>query len=66
VVSKSQRRERAETQQPGLVFNNFKPWLESGIFKCIFWFKDSFFGGRGLGLSERMNRDLLNGLIPDF
>ncbi len=23
--------------QPGLEFNNFKPWLESGIFKYISW-----------------------------
>ncbi len=28
---------RAETLQPGLEFDNFKPRLKSGIFKCIFW-----------------------------
>jgi hypothetical protein len=28
---------RAETLEPGLEVDNFKPRLESGIFKCISW-----------------------------
>jgi hypothetical protein len=44
VVSISQR-SGDETLQPGLVFDNFKPWLKSGIFKCISWLNGSFFGG---------------------
>jgi hypothetical protein len=36
---------RAETIQPGLEFDNFKPWLNSGIFKCISWLNVSFLGG---------------------
>ncbi len=28
---------RAEILQPDLEFDNFKPWLESSIFKCISW-----------------------------
>jgi hypothetical protein len=35
---------RAETLQRGLEFDNFKPGLESGIFKCISWLNGSFFG----------------------
>ncbi len=35
---------RAETLQPGLEFDNFKPRLESGIFKCIYWLNGSFLG----------------------
>ncbi len=35
---------RAETLQPGLEFDNLKPRLKSGIFKCIFWLNGSFFG----------------------
>jgi hypothetical protein len=34
---------RAETLQPGLEFNNFKPRLEGGIFKCISWLNGSLF-----------------------
>jgi hypothetical protein len=41
---------RAETLQPGLEFDNFKPQLKSGIFKCISWLKCSFiFGGDDQG-----------------
>ncbi len=36
---------RAETLQPGLEFDNFKPRLKSGIFKCISWLNGLFFGG---------------------
>ncbi len=35
---------RAETPQPGLEFDNFKPRLKSCIFKCISWLNCSFFG----------------------
>jgi hypothetical protein len=35
---------RAETLQPGLEFDNFKPRLKSGIFKCISWLQGSIFG----------------------
>ncbi len=41
---------RAETLQPGLGFDNFKPLLKSGIFKCISWLNGSFFGGDDLGI----------------
>jgi hypothetical protein len=34
---------KAETLQPGLEFNNVKPQLKSGIFKCISWLSGSFF-----------------------
>jgi hypothetical protein len=44
VVSISQTR-RAETLQPGLEFDNFKPPLESSIFECISWLNGSFFWG---------------------
>ncbi len=36
---------RAETLEPGLEFNNLKPWLKCGIFNCISWLNGSFFGG---------------------
>jgi hypothetical protein len=35
---------RAETLQPGLEFDNFKPRLTSSIFKSISWRKGSFLG----------------------
>ncbi len=35
------KRWRAETPQPGLEFENYKPWLESSIFKCISWLKNN-------------------------
>jgi hypothetical protein len=35
---------RAETPQPGLEFDNFKPRLRSGIFKCISWLNSLFLG----------------------
>jgi hypothetical protein len=43
----SRRSEEAETLQPGLEFDKFKPLLTSGIFKCTScWLNGSFFGGR--------------------
>jgi hypothetical protein len=36
---------RVETLQPGLEFDNFKPLLKSGIFKCISWLNGSCFEG---------------------
>ncbi len=40
---------RAETLQPGLEFDSFKPRLKSSIFKCISWLNGSFFGGDNRG-----------------
>ncbi len=40
---------RAETVQPGLEFDNIKPGLESGIFKCISWQNGLLFGGDDRG-----------------
>jgi hypothetical protein len=57
VVSDSQRR-RAETLQPGLEFDNFKPWLKSGIFKYISWLHGSFFG--------RDDQDFLNDGVKTY
>jgi hypothetical protein len=37
------KKQRAETLQRGLEFDNFKPRLESGIFKCMSWLNGSFF-----------------------
>ncbi len=51
---------RAETLLPGLEFGNFKPWRESGIFKCVSWM-NGFFLGWWLGFSERESLDLSNG-----
>jgi hypothetical protein len=34
---------RAETLQPSLKFDNYKPWPKSCIFKCISWLNGSFF-----------------------
>ncbi len=34
---------RAQTPQPGLEFDDCKPRLESGIFKCTSWLNGSFF-----------------------
>ncbi len=52
---------RAGTLQPGLEFDNFKPRLKSGIFKCISWLNGSSFEGWWSGLSERGSQDLSNG-----
>jgi hypothetical protein len=43
---------RAETRQPGLEFDNIKPRLESGIFKCISWLNGSFFGDDDQGFMK--------------
>ncbi len=40
---------RAEILQPGLEFDNFKPWLQIVIFNCISWMNGSFFGGDDRG-----------------
>jgi hypothetical protein len=40
---------RAATLQPGLEFDDFKPRLESGIFKCISWLNGSYFGRANQG-----------------
>jgi hypothetical protein len=43
-------KKRAETLQPGLEFDTFKPRLKSNIFKNISWLIGSFFlGGDGRG-----------------
>jgi hypothetical protein len=39
------KKRRAETLQPGLEFDNFKPQLNSGIFKCICWLNGSLWSG---------------------
>ncbi len=54
------KKRRAETLQPGLDFDNFKPWLKSGIFKCISWLNGSFFRGWWSGFSERVSQGLSN------
>jgi hypothetical protein len=54
------RKWRAETLQPGLEFDNFKPRLKSGIFKCISWLNGSFFGCDDPGfLKERVKTYLI-------
>ncbi len=52
---------RAETLQPVLEFDNFKPRLESCILNCIPWLNGPFFGGWWLGFSERGSQGLSNG-----
>ncbi len=52
---------RAETLQLGLKFDNFKPLLESGIFKCISWLNGSFLGVM-IPVSERGSWDPVNGI----
>ncbi len=52
---------RAETLQTGLEFDNFKPRLKSGIFKCISWLNGSLFEGWLSGFSERGSQDLSKG-----
>jgi hypothetical protein len=43
VVSISHKSEELGLLQPGLEFDNFKPLLKSGSFKCISWLNGSFF-----------------------
>ncbi len=51
---------RAETLQPGLEFDYFKPRLENGIFKRISWLNGSSFGAWS-GYSEGGSQNLPNG-----
>jgi hypothetical protein len=46
VYSSVQRCEELRLFFPGLEFDNLKPLLRSGIFKCISRLNGSFFGGR--------------------
>ncbi len=39
------RRSEEQRLQRGLEFDNLKPWLKSGISKCISWLNGSSFGG---------------------
>jgi hypothetical protein len=51
---------RAENLQPGLEFDNFKPWLKSGIFECISWLNGSCFGDNQRGfLKEGVKTNLM-------
>jgi hypothetical protein len=58
---------RAETLQPGLEFDNLKPRLKSGTFKCISLLNSSFFSGddRGL-LKEGVNDTNVSSLLANF
>ncbi len=56
---------RTETLQPGLGFDNFKPWLESNIFKCISCLNGLFFGGDVRGfLKEGVRTYLMAPMSP--
>ncbi len=45
---------RADTLQPGLKFDDFKPHLGSGVLRCISWLNGSFLGlGFGLFFLKR-------------
>jgi hypothetical protein len=57
------RKWRAETLQRGLEFANFKPRLESGIFKCITWLDSFFFSDRGF-LKEAIKTYLIALVLP--
>ncbi len=50
----------AETLQPGLEFDKFKPWPESGIYKCISWLNGWLFSMQWSTFSERGTQDLAN------
>jgi WD40 repeat protein len=52
---------KAETLQPGLDFDIFKPRLQSCILKCISWLTVSFFGVWWSWVYERGSQDLSNG-----
>jgi hypothetical protein len=45
VESSPQRSEELRLYNLGLEFDNSKPRLKSGIFKCISWLDGFFFGG---------------------
>ncbi len=51
---------RGATLQPGLEFDNSKPWYRSGIFKGISWLTGLVFWGRWSGFSERGSQGLSN------
>jgi hypothetical protein len=53
VVSISQRSEELRLYNAGLKFDDFKPWLKSGIFKCISWLNSLFLWGVMIGFSGR-------------
>jgi hypothetical protein len=56
----STKKWRPETLQPGLEFDNLKPRLKSGIFKCISWLNGSFLGGDHQGfLKEEVKTNLM-------
>jgi hypothetical protein len=56
---------RADFLRPGLKFDNFKPRLESGIFKCISWLNDSFFESDDRGfLKEGVKTYLMAPISP--
>jgi hypothetical protein len=57
---------RAETLQPGSEFDNFKPRLKIGTFKCISLLSGLFFWGSWSGFSERKSQDLSNGTNVSF
>jgi hypothetical protein len=56
---------RAETLQPGLEFDNIKPWPKSSIFICISWLNSSCFGGDDRGfLKEVVKAYLMAPMSP--
>ncbi len=56
---------RAETLQPGLDFDIFKPRFKNDIFKCISWLNGSFFEGNDRGfLKEEVKAYLMVPLSP--
>jgi hypothetical protein len=60
VVSISQRSEELRLYNLVKNLKISNPRLKSGIFKCISWLNDSFFGGDDRGFL-RGNQDLSNG-----
>jgi hypothetical protein len=44
-----------------LEFDNFKPRLKRGIFKCISWLNGSFFGGDDRGFLKEGVKTYLDG-----
>ncbi len=56
---------RAETLQPDLQFDNFKPQLESDIFRCISWLNGTFFWGWWWGfLKDGVQINLMASMSP--
>ncbi len=61
----STKKWKAETPQPALEIDTFKPWLQSGNFKCISLLNGSFFGGDDRGfLKERIKTYLMALMSP--